>query len=202
MTNEEIWNIDLIEILKERFKKEFPDIKIVKGKVLKDIFLNRNQNSLKNKIQFGFVDQDIVFYEEELDITNFYEVDNILIHNNSKSNKMIIPKLICELKYNGINSHGLINYSQYASDIKSIFPDCKYWLSMLYKKTSSENKLKRHGKSFDKIIFFNEGNSSKKYKKGDFKKQIANSVDLQKRFLEFVKEIAKLLKNPKTFFVK
>ena len=168
--DEEIWNIDLIDILKEELKKEFPKIQIFKGKVLKDIFLNKNQNSHKYKIQFGFVDQDIVFYDEEMDISKFYEVDNILVHNNTRrKNKMVIPKLICELKYNGINSHGLITYSDYASDIKSIFPECKYWLAMRYRKNSTENKLNRHGKYFDKIIFFDTGKSESTYTEGDFK---------------------------------
>ena len=149
MTDEEIWNIDLIDILKEELKEEFQKIQIFKGKVLKDIFLNKNQVSKKQKIQFGFVDQDIVFYNDEMDISKLNKIENILIHNNH-NNKMVMPKLICELKYNGITSHGLIAYSDYASDIKLIFPECKYWLAMRYWKSSTENKLNRHGKNFDK----------------------------------------------------
>ena len=190
MTHEEIWNADLIEILKEELKEEFPKIKIFKGKVLKDIFLNKNQDSEKKKIQFGFVDQDIVFYDDEMDITKLNEIENIIIHNNNVLNKdkMVIPKLICELKYNGITSHGLITYSDYASDIKSIFPECKYWLAMRYRKSSTENKLNRHGKNFDKIIIFNNGKSEGNYTKGDFKKQIETQEELKKRLLEFLSE--------------
>lgn len=203
MTDEENWNIDLIEILKEELIEEFPKIKIIKGKVLKDIFLNKNQNSRKHKIQFGFVDQDIVFYEEEMDISKFYEVENIIIHNNSgNKDKMVIPKLICELKYNGINSHGLITYSDYASDIKSIFPECKYWLAMRYRKSSTENKLNRHGKNFDKIIFFDTGKSEGNYKNGDFEKQLESQSDLRERFAEFKNEIKETLREKETVFVK
>ncbi len=203
MTDEEIWNIDLIEILKEELMEEFPKIKIIKGKILKDIFLNKNQNSRKLKIQFGFVDQDIVFYEEEMDISKFYEVENIFIHNNSgNKDKMIIPKLICELKYNGINSHGLITYSDYASDIKSIFPECKYWLAMRYRKSSTENKLNRHGKYFDKIIFFDSGKSEGNYETGDFEKQLESHSDLRERFTEFKNEIIETLRERETVFVK
>jgi len=204
MTDEVIWNIDLIEVLKEEIIKDFPKIKIIKGKVLKDIFLNKNQNSGKYKLQFGFVDQDIVFYEEQMDISELNKIDNILIHKNNINNrdKMIIPKLICELKYDGITSHGLITYSDYASDIKSIFPECKYWLVMRYRKSSSENKLYRHGKYFDKIIFFDSGSSNGKYQKGDFKQQIEEQSELRKIFFEFVSEIKNTLKEKETFFIK
>ena len=203
MTDEEKWNNDLIEILEEKLKNDFPRIKIIKGKVLKDIFLNKNQKTGEYKLQFGFVDQDIVFYETEMDISEFYDVENILIHNNSANkNKMLIPKLICELKYNGINSHGLITYSDYASDIKSIFPECKYWLAMRYRKNSSENKLYRHGKYFDKIIFFDTGESKRKYKKGDFKKELESTSDLKHRFTEFIEEIKVTLREKETVFIK
>lgn len=203
MTDEEIWNIDLIEILKENLTKEFPKIQIFKGKVLKDIFLYKNQNSHEHKIQFGFVDQDIVFYENEMDISKFYEVENILIHNNSsRKSKMVIPKLICELKYNGINSHGLITYSDYASDIKSIFPECKYWLAMRYRKSSTENKLNRHGKNFDKIIFFDFGKSEGAYTKGDFRKQLEKQIELKNKFSEFLNEIKETLREKETVFIK
>ncbi len=203
MTDEEKWNIDLIEILREELKNDFPKIKIIKGKILKDIFLNKNQKTGEYKLQFGFVDQDIVFYEKEMDITDFYEVKNILVHNNSENkNKMLIPKLICELKYNGINSHGLITYSDYASDIKSIFPECKYWLAMRYRKNSSENKLYRHGKYFDKIIFFDKESSTGKYEKGDFKKELTSNFDLKQIFTEFIEEIRETLREKETVFVK
>jgi hypothetical protein len=201
--NEEIWNFDLIEILRVELIREFPKIQIVKGKVLKDIFLNRNKKSGEYKIQFGFVDQDIVFYEKEMDIADFHDVKNILVHKNSKNkNIMLIPKLICELKYNGVTSHGLITYSDYASDIKSIFPECKYWLIMRYRATSTENKLYRHGKNFDKIIFFDKGKSVDTYMKGDFKRQLASQSDLKNRFTEFLDEIKDMLRRKESYFVK
>lgn len=204
MTDEEKWNIDLIEILKEELKMEFPKIQIFKGKVLKDIFLSKNPNYYEPKIQFGFVDQDIVFYDNEMDISKLNEIENILIHNNNINNKdkMVIPKLICELKYNGITSHGLITYSDYASDIKSIFPECKYWLAMRYRKSSTDNKLNRHGKYFDKIIFFNSGKSVENYKEGDFIKQIDSQSDLKRRYKEFINEIKETLREKETVFVK
>ena len=203
MQNEDLWNKDLIRILKKELKSEFPDTKIIKGKVLKDIFLNKNQKSSEYKVQFGFVDQDIVIYDEEMDISDFHSVNEILVHNNTNNkNKMIIPKLICELKYNGITSHSLINYSEYASDIKSIFPECKYWLALRYRNSSTKNKLYRHGQNIDKIIFFDKDNSQRNYQTGDFHKEIKENPATNKIFKEFISEIKNTLKMKDTNFVK
>ena len=204
MSNEVMWNNDLIMILINELKIDFPNIKIIKGKILKDIFLHKDQKSLKYKIQFGFVDQDIVFYEEEMNISNLYNVNNIKIHRNNKDRiaNMIIPKLICELKYNGVNSHGLITYSEYASDIKSIFPECKYWLALRYRGNSTENKLYRHGKNFDKIIFFDNSKAVGNYQKGDFKRQIERQTDLKRTFEEFLEELKVSLRKNETVFIK
>ncbi len=207
-TNEEKWNFDLIEIIKKKLQadKTLSKLKIMKGKVLKDIFLNQSKTTPKHIVQFGFVDQDIVIYEETMDIKDFHELDHILIHNNEKSlemkNQMVIPKLIIELKYNGVNSHGLITYSDYASNIKSIFPECKYWLAMRYRKTSSDNKLKRHGKNFDKIFYFSPEKSPGNYTKGTFINDLQSDNDLKSRFEVFVKEIKNSLKERDTNFVK
>jgi len=189
--------------LKNELKNEFPKIKIIKGKVLKDIFLNKDKKSSEYKVQFGFVDQDIVLYEETMDITDFHNLDKLLIHNNTNNkNQMIIPKLICELKFDGVNSHGLITYSEYSSDIKSIFPELKYWLVMRFRKSSTENKLFRHGKNFDKIIYFDKGKSKKKYEVGDFKKELDTEPELYKIFHEFIEEIKLTLRKKETIFIK
>lgn len=123
--NEELWNKDLIKAIADEIKTEFPTATFFKGKVLKYIFLYKDEK-LGNQLQFGFVDQDIVIYQETMDIADFKHVKNIFLHNNNDNrDNLVIPKIICELKYNDINSHGLITYSNYAADIKSIFPECK-----------------------------------------------------------------------------
>ncbi len=155
-------------------------------------------------LQFGFVDQDIIIYQETIDITDLAKSKNILLQKNNTTdgNKLIIPQIICELKYNGITSHGLIIYSEYAADIKSIFPDCKYFLALRYKKSSTANKLFRHGKNFDKIISFNNGQSKGSYKKGGFLHQLKTDNELKNKFEEFIDEIKKVLQVRQTFFTK
>lgn len=200
--DEEIWNRDLIEIIRESLSSEFPDVSVFKGKVLKDIFLY-NDEKFGYSLQFGFVDQDIVIYDQTMDISDFKNVKNIFLHNNKDNKeKLVIPKIICELKYDGVTSHGLITYSNYASDIKSIFPQCKYILAMMFQKGSSINKLFRHGRFFDKIIFFNDMKATKKYVQGSFRMDLMNDDDLRSRFDEFLEEIRNELRTKQTHFVK
>ncbi|MBK7964250.1 MAG: hypothetical protein IPK10_02285 [Bacteroidetes bacterium] len=181
--DEELWNKDLIEAISAEIKTEFPNATVFKGKVLKDIFLYKDDR-FGYQLQFGFVDQDIVIYDETMDISDFKGVKNIFLHNNKNNrDKLVIPKIICELKYNGITSHGLITYSSYAADIKSIFPECKYFLALRHKKSSSENKLFRHGKYFDKIIFLGDSSSKQKYVQGQFLQELSTEVNLKREIL-------------------
>jgi hypothetical protein len=200
--DEELWNKDLIDAISAEIKTEFPNVIIFKGKVLKDIFLYKDAR-LGNQLQFGFVDQDIVIYDETMDISDFKAVKNIFLHNNKDNrDNLVIPKIICELKYNGITSHGLITYSSYAADIKSIFPECKYFLALRHKKSSSENKLFRHGKYFDKIIFLGDTSSKQKYVPGQFIQELKTDLQLKEKFTEFIDEIKVVLRKKKTHFVK
>ena len=138
-----------------------------------------------------------------MDISDFKAVKNIFLHNIKENREtLVIPKIIIELKYDGITSHSLITYSSYASDIKSIFPQCKYFLALKYKKGSSVNKVFRHGRFFDKIIFFNDLKASNKYMDGSFQVDMSTDDDLKSRYDEFIDEIKKELRTKKTHFVK
>jgi hypothetical protein len=201
--NEALWNKDIINAISSELLQEFPKVVIIKGKVLKDIFLKKKENS-EYQLQFGFVDQDIIIYDETMDISEFRNVKNISLHNNKQNHSvLVIPKVIIELKYNGINSHGLVLYSHYAADIKSIFPKCKYFLMLRYRKTSSENKLFRHGKFFDKILYLSENKARKQsYKEGQFSNELRQDFQLNERFKELISEIKFVLQNKKSYFVK
>ena len=197
--DERLWNEDLINIIRQRLQLN-NQFEVGKLKVLKDIFLNRNIDG-NNKLQLGFVEQDVVIYNETLNINNFYQMNNLLVHNFG-NNEMIIPKIICELKYNGITSHGLITYSNYASDIKSIFPHCKYILVLRYRNTSTPNKLLRHGKIFDKIIYLDDGSSANPYTEGLFQLELEQNENLQNRFTELINYFVSILTINNSYFVK
>lgn len=186
MSEEESWNFDLIEILKTRLNSKF---KIVKGKVLKDIFFDKQ----KNGIQLGFMEQDIIIYKEELDIGFIKKSKSFYTHNNPRY-KLIIPIVIIELKYRGINTYTLCTCSVYASDFKSIFPDCKYLMLMRFRESSSESKLTRHGRYFDRTFCLSERSTSKgKYKRGDFEKQLEEKT-LKANFDKFIDYLSEILK--------
>ena len=85
---------------------------------------------------------------------------------------------------------------------ESIFPESKYWLVMRYRKSSTENKLFRHGKNFDKILYFDKGKSKKKYEVGDFQKELITEPQLSIIFDEFLEEIKTTLRKKETNFIK
>ncbi len=183
MGSEQLWNNDLIHLLETQLRKESKNIKVKKCRVLKDIFMRLHNGNYF--LQLGFFDQDVVIYEDEMDIEGFHGVEGIKIHNIDKDMRdhICIPKIIFELKYDGINTHTLITYSSIAADIKSIFPNCKYLLILLHKGNSSHNKLMRNGKNFDGIMYFNDGSANKKkYRPGDFERELKKNKEIRKRY--------------------
>src|SRR3989337_3197257 len=99
--NEAEWNKDLIKKLRKDLE-EIENINITKGKVLRDIVIVHEDKNYK--LQLGFFDQDIIIYTDTMDISDYYKVTNIKIHNTGKEKEIYIPRIICELKYDGINT--------------------------------------------------------------------------------------------------
>ena len=73
---------------------------------------------------------------------------------------------------------------------------------MKFNKSSTPNKLMRHGRNFDKMISFSDGKSTGKYIKGNFLKELKTDKKLKLIFDEFIEEIKKVLQVRETFFVK
>ncbi|MDI6654447.1 MAG: hypothetical protein QME59_00990 [Candidatus Hydrothermarchaeota archaeon] len=172
--NEELFRKDFVEKLKEGFRSGLEQgIRIEeKVKVLKDITILPNRKSFK--LQFGFFEQDIVFYEEgtAIDISNKISDLPFKFTRIEEKGKIVIPLLIIEIKYGGVDSHQLITYSQIAGDIKNIFPFTKYYLIIRYT-SKDKNLLLRHGKNFDRIVKFKgKDKDIKKYIKGNFAKEL------------------------------
>lgn len=190
MNSEQLWNNDLIKLLNAELSKDYKKIKVKRCRVLKDIFMRYHDNGYF--LQLGFFAQDVVIYEDEMNIEEFYDVEGIKIHNIDKDmgDRICIPKIICELKYDGVNTHSLITYSSIAYDIKSIFPNCKYLLIMHHKGSSSHNKLMRNGKNFDGILYFKDGSANgKKYRAGDFEKELRTNKEMKKRYITLLDHI-------------
>ncbi len=165
--SEEIWNEDLIQLLRD----EFPKYNVDKQHIFKDIC--QIEDNGEKKLKLNFAEQDIVIWEKEncIDVKQLSKSKPIKILRKD----IIIPSIIVELKYNGVSTHDIALYSQYASEIKSIFPNCKYLFAMRYTRGTSEEKLLRNGKNFDNIIVFEETKSKsniEKYQMGDFKNDL------------------------------
>jgi len=196
------WNEDLIELI----QKKLPEYKVFKGRVLKDIFLQRDKSN-RFELQLGFFDQDLVIYRKDdvMDIGDLVQSRSIKIHNNNRyaKDKLIVPSVIVELKYDGVTTHQIITYSDIASDIKSIFPKCKYVLALRYTSSSSDNKLLRSGKNFDKIIYFEDGsNKGREYKKGQFSKELKKSSSLRKKLSSLINFIRLAMESDTKLFLK
>lgn len=200
--DEKLLNDDLIQLLREGIKCK--GVKTESKKVLRDIVVQKGKKN-GYELQLGFFDQDIVIYKDSMKVGELKNSPNIKLHNNNKDNnkatfEIIIPKIIIELKYWGVNTHTLIVYSDIAHDIKSIFPKVKYILLMRYKTDSSDNKLLRNSKDIDKIIYFEDypenkkGKEKSKYSKGNFGKILNRNEAVRKKFnslKDYIKEILK-----------
>lgn len=104
------------------------------------------------KIVFGFLEQDIILYRDEMDVDEL-KSDKIFIPRGTKDKKIIIPLAICELKIGkNINTHQFITYSSIAREVKSVFPHCAYYfVSGETKREFSDATLLRHTKGFDRV---------------------------------------------------
>jgi hypothetical protein len=185
MSNEDIWREELTELLRDNLQNH--DLEVDTRNILKDIFYFTEKD--KKYLQLGLFNQDVVIYDENesLDIAGFDKLTGIKFHNidlkTKRSGKLVVPKIILELKYIGVNTHTLITYSKISTDIKTIYPNCKYFFVMLYKGNSSHNKLLRNGTSFDKILYFNDGIGKKgNYRKGTFKRSLKSNKEISKKF--------------------
>jgi hypothetical protein len=194
MSNEETWRDDLINLL----KKDLSDIhhEFSSRNIIRDVYYYNDTKS--RYLQLGLFNQDIVIWDndENLNILGFEKIKGIKFHNldliSKNTSELIIPKIIIELKYNGANTHTLLTYSKISFDIKSIYPNSKYFLLMLYSGNSSNNKLLRNGVGFDKIMYFIEGKArEKEYMQGIFNEMIDKNFEIRKKY----KAIVDLIRN-------
>lgn len=185
--NERLWNEDLFELL----ENEFPKLRIFKRKkILRDITVQKKEKTNEFELQLGFFEQDIVICGKNDDI-NLPKKVPIKIHNNNSSeqNKIMIPSIIIELKYDGVDTHGIIKYSTIASNLKSIFPKCKYVFALRYNSGCGDNKLLRDGINFDNILYFENSYKKSDYYKGQFKEEIKKSTEIKKKWKSLIRFI-------------
>jgi len=117
------------------------------------------------KIIFGFLEQDIVLYQDEIDITEL-KSNKILIPRGTKDKKIIIPLAVLELKIGeSLNTHHFITYSHIAKELKSVFPHCTYYfVSGGQKRKFAAETLLRHTKEFNRVYLNWEKDKNKMLK--------------------------------------
>jgi hypothetical protein len=136
-------------------EKGFSSIKIKeKVNILNSLAIGKVKS--KWKIVLGFLEQDLVLYEDEINI-NELKSEKIFIPRATKDKKIIIPLAILEVKIGkNIQTHHFITYGSIAREIKSVFPNCAYYfISSGSEKTFSEATLLKHArylKEFDGVF--------------------------------------------------
>ena len=97
-----------------------------------------------------------------------------LLRNIDDKSRLFVPRLIMEVKYGCISSHGIITYSEIAMRMKSVYQGLRYYLVMRFGNKTSET-MERHGPGFDRIYLFEHKKlpmgvryNSSTYKKGDW----------------------------------
>ena len=158
--DEALFRSDLLEVLKKELKGELSarNLRIdQKVRVLYDITTTPKKGQFEPDL--GFLEQDVVIFSE-------LSVDPQLARHFRRTldwTTIRMPHLVIEVKYRGINSHGLMTYSNIANKIKGIFTNAKYYLLLRYDDKSPETLL-RHGTGFDRIIQLEKIKSTRKEK--------------------------------------
>lgn len=147
MSNEEKWNVDFNKYISTNIENK--DWKVETTLIP----LNCYFSNTKKCLMINFSQRDSVIYKEEIDISQ--KGSGVVFENTSnsqkKSNKIPIPKIVIELKFNRPTRDCIVKESTIANSVKNIFNDCKYLL-IVYNSSFLEDTLLKNGISFDKIF--------------------------------------------------
>ncbi len=183
--DEALFRTDLLGIVEKDLEHELTKQKLLIGEKIKILYdITATAELGKFVPSLGFLEQDIVIFQEA-------SVDHQLSRHfrmTSDWATVRVPRLVIEVKYNGINSHTLMTYSNIAQRIKGIFSSAKYYLLLRYDNKNSETLL-RHGIGFDRIVLLQRVKGAEwgdSYRSGDFEKQLVTETPLSNRFQKFL----------------
>jgi hypothetical protein len=80
-----------------------------------------------------------------------FEQDILIYEDATKGQTTVIPRVIAEIKFGGVNTHDAIVYSQKAESIKRIYPFTRFGMILGDFKTIPGRVL-RHGRHFDFVV--------------------------------------------------
>ena len=166
-----------------------------------DIFIIKKSGTYR--FQLDFIEQDIVFFDHIMDITEFMNMSKINIQNQAADfrDRIVIPRVILSMHFSTPNQSELEKQSKIACDIKSIFPQSKYLLLFRYKGDYIDKKNDKTMNQYDKIIYLSREKMPKGhgYKKGDVnaKKQGA----MKNKYDDLLRYLIATLKNDSLNFM-
>ena len=145
--NEKLFCSDLSEMLKS-------DLDLSQGllggleirayeKVIYDVTVLYG-GSGKFEPKFGFLEQDIVV-GKSLKVPAYF---GKYFYQSRSRTEVFQPEIVIEIKYGKARTHELMTYSHIASEIKAIFPRCRYYLVLGYCSVQTFEITMRHGRNF------------------------------------------------------
>lgn len=191
----------MTEELQADLSQYYPKLKIMKTRVLKDIFIV--QRSGIYRFQLDFIEQDIVFFDHIMDITEFMNLSKINIQNQAADfrDRIVIPRIILSIHFSTPDQRELEKQFKIAGDIKSIFPHCKYLLLLRYKGDYTDKKSNKTINQYDKIVYFSREKLPEEYvyKKGDFNASKQGAI--KNKYDDLIRYLIATLKNERLNFM-
>jgi len=125
-----------------------------KVRILKDFTIGRVDD--RWRLIAGVQQQDIVFYREQDSIGyGDFKSAAMLDIGKYRGEPIHVPFAVVELKVGGenMNTHELITYSSISTQLKQVFPHCRYCLLMQSNvRGFSQSTFLRHCKGFDRVF--------------------------------------------------
>lgn len=160
-----------MESLKKDLSDHHPKLKIMKTRVLKNIFLVKQKGVYR--FQLEFIEQDIVIFDHIMDITEFMNLNKINIGNQSEDfrGRIVIPRIILNTGFCPPGQTERKKQFKIATDIKSIFPQCKYLQVFRYCPASLHHDFRGIRFNVDKTVCFSREcpPRDREYTGGDFR---------------------------------
>ncbi len=200
-TNDLLWTWDMIEELQADLSRYYPKLKIMKTRILKDLFIVKKSGTYR--FQLDFIEQDIVFFDHIMDITEFMNMSKINIQNQAAdfTDRIVIPRVILNMHFATPDQRELEKQFKIEGDIKSIFPQCKYLLLFRYKGDYIAKKNDKTTNQYDKIVYFSKEKMPEEhvYKKGEV--NVSKKGGIKNKYDDLIRYLIATLKNDNLNFM-
>jgi hypothetical protein len=186
--DEALFRADLLEKLRQGLSHDLRDqsLQIDQSvRVLSDLTVSMEGNAFTPS--FNFLEQEIVIFgtaSVDAQLASYFRRASAL-------EQLVLPRVVIEVKYNGITSHTLMTYTTIANRIKAIFGSTRYYLVLRYDNKSSATLL-RHGMGFDRIAQLQMVSGRRgqrpipRYATGDFQRHLQTDSSLREKLDQLI----------------